>query len=198
LPRAKDFLRTYACSFYDLLKDAYSQRIFTWDYEDLIAKEAIQITITCWESFGAGPPGASWIDTLHKAIVQHVGRSLRGHRGAVQDNPPGNIIRTPSPLMIMAQAEAKRKSMEQAPPPVAAEQPQEQEEVAQRAKLLSEYKAATGASNKKIYEARNSGIYKPEFYQWLKGRLPANSTTAKNFETFLKAKKRPIPRKPTM
>lgn len=91
LPRAKDFLRTYACSFYDLLKEAYSHKIATWDCEDLIAKEAIQITLACWEGFGAGPNAEAWIDTLHKAIVLHVGHSLRGHAGVVRDNPPLNV-----------------------------------------------------------------------------------------------------------
>jgi len=66
-----------------------------------------------------------------------------------------------------------------------------------RARQLAEYKAATGnPSNKKIYEARNSGIHKPEFYKWLRGDLPANSATCINFERFLREKKPPIPRKP--
>lgn len=62
--------------------------------------------------------------------------------------------------------------------------------------LLAEYKAATNASNKQIYEARNSGVHKPEFYEWLNGKLPSQSTPSKNLERFLTEKKRPIPRKP--
>lgn len=70
--------------------------------------------------------------------------------------------------------------------------------VEQRERLLSEYKAAAGnPSNKRIYEASNSGIHKPEFYQWKRGELPTNSRTTIGFEAFLKAKKRPIPQKPT-
>ncbi|HWG21609.1 MAG TPA: hypothetical protein VG225_13850 [Terracidiphilus sp.] len=70
-------------------------------------------------------------------------------------------------------------------------------EVAHRAKLLAEYKAATGnPSAKRIYESSRAGIYKPQFYQWRKGTLPSESETAKNFERFLAAKKPPIPRKP--
>ena len=66
-----------------------------------------------------------------------------------------------------------------------------------REQLLVAYKAATGnPSNKSLYEAKNSGIHKPEFYSWVSGDLPADSATAINFETFLRLKKPPIPRKP--
>jgi hypothetical protein len=66
-----------------------------------------------------------------------------------------------------------------------------------RAKLLADYKAATGnPSHKRIYESSKAGLYKPQFYEWLNGVLPSDSETAKNFERFLSEKKRPIPRKP--
>jgi hypothetical protein len=66
-------------------------------------------------------------------------------------------------------------------------------EVDRRRKLLDDYKAATGnPSNKQIYEAQNSGIYKPQFYEWRDGRLPRSSATPANFERFLHEKKRPI------
>jgi hypothetical protein len=65
-------------------------------------------------------------------------------------------------------------------------------EVERRRQLLEEYKAATGnPSNKKIWEAENSPIYKPEFYKWRDGRLPASSATTRNFERFLGEKKPP-------
>ena len=71
------------------------------------------------------------------------------------------------------------------------------EEIERRRKLLAEYKAATkNSSNKRIYEARNSGVHKPEFYQWLNGTLPTESATTISFERFLREKKPPIPRKP--
>ena len=58
--------------------------------------------------------------------------------------------------------------------------------LAEREALLAEYKSATGQpSNRQIYTAKNSGIHKPEFYQWMKGSLPATSQTAINFERFL-------------
>jgi hypothetical protein len=72
-----------------------------------------------------------------------------------------------------------------------------EEETDRRSKLLAEYKAATcNPSNRQIYEARNSGIHKPQFYQWLKGKLPSDSATAMNFERFLREKKAPISRRP--
>jgi len=65
----------------------------------------------------------------------------------------------------------------------------------QRARMLAEYKKAAGnPSNKKIYEAKNSGVHKPEFYDWLNGKLDPDSAPAINFERFLKLKKPPIPR----
>ena len=66
-----------------------------------------------------------------------------------------------------------------------------------RQALLGEYKAATGdPPNKRIYEAKNSGIHKPEFYEWLRGELQSESETTRNFERFLRAKKPPVPRNP--
>jgi hypothetical protein len=63
-------------------------------------------------------------------------------------------------------------------------------EVERRTKLLADYKAATGnPSNKQLYQARNSGIHKPDFYKWRNGRLPADSSTTINFERFLREKK---------
>jgi hypothetical protein len=66
-------------------------------------------------------------------------------------------------------------------------------ETERRRKLLDEYKTATGnPSNKKIYEADNSYIHKPQFYEWRDGRLPTSSITTINFERFLREKKRPV------
>jgi hypothetical protein len=71
-------------------------------------------------------------------------------------------------------------------------------ELRRRNILLAEYKAAAGQpSNRKIYNARNSGIHKPEFYDYFNGDLKAESQTFVNFESFLRAKKPPIPRTAT-
>jgi len=191
---AKDYLRSYCCSIFEQLKEAYSDQIFIWDWEDQIVGEAIRITLECWDNFNnIDPPGSFWRPILREAIAQHLHRPIRQRQQRVFEPPA-----TPSPLLSLIQAQSSRPGPQEAPSQLAPEPPHLQTEVARRETLLSEYKAATGASNKKIYEARNSGIYKPEFYQWRDGRLPANSVTAKRFEAFLKAKKRPIPRKPTI
>jgi hypothetical protein len=71
----------------------------------------------------------------------------------------------------------------------------EKELIERRQALLAEYKAATGnPSNQKIYGAKNSGLHKPQFYEWKNGKLSVDSVTAKNFERFLAEKKLPIPR----
>jgi hypothetical protein len=70
-------------------------------------------------------------------------------------------------------------------------------EISRRCRLLAEYKAATkNVSNRQIYAAKNSGIHKPQFYEWLNGTLPSTSATAIAFERFLAAKKPPVPKKP--
>jgi hypothetical protein len=71
------------------------------------------------------------------------------------------------------------------------------DEVTRRSRLLADYKEATGnPSNRKIYTAKNSGIHKPEFFDWVNGELLNTSQTCINFERFLREKKPPIPRKP--
>jgi hypothetical protein len=75
------------------------------------------------------------------------------------------------------------------------ESPTPNDEVARCLRLLEEYKSATDRpSNRSIYTAKNSGIHKPEFLRWQRGELPKTSATCQNFERFLAAKKRPIPR----
>lgn len=65
-------------------------------------------------------------------------------------------------------------------------------EVERRSKLLDTYKEATGnPSNKRIYEADNCPIHKPEFSKWRRGILPPQSQTTINFERFLSEKKPP-------
>ncbi|HLK18092.1 MAG TPA: hypothetical protein VKT81_04015 [Bryobacteraceae bacterium] len=76
-------------------------------------------------------------------------------------------------------------------------QPATTDERARRAALLADYKLATKhPSNRKIYTARNSGIHKPEFYDWINAILPKTSQTCVNFERFLEEKKPPVARTP--
>lgn len=61
-----------------------------------------------------------------------------------------------------------------------------------RARLLGEYKAATGVSEYAIYNARGRDGHtcrKAEFYAWKSGELPASSSMAQSLERFLRAKK---------
>jgi|SRR5579863_345046 len=69
--------------------------------------------------------------------------------------------------------------------------PSSDPEIERRGALLAEYKAATGVSDYRIYNAKNSGIHKPQFYQWKNGVLPRGSKTAVHFEQFLREKRPP-------
>jgi hypothetical protein len=193
LPRAKDFLRTYACLFYDLLKEAYSNKIATWECEDLIAIEAIQITLACWEGFGAGPSAESWIDTLHKAIIQHVGHSLRGHAGVVQAEPrldaiqasryaaSGVDIASASPLLKMAIAAGRI--------PAQAERAQAVDPSNRKALFDSYRVAVPGAGIMDICWAAEQ--HYREWARWLKGELKDGSKPDRAFRHVLASGKDP-------
>lgn len=60
---------------------------------------------------------------------------------------------------------------------------------AERRAVLSSYHAATGHSNKTIYEAATAAgmhsCYKQKFYEWLRGELPSSSQTAQSLVRFL-------------
>jgi len=108
----------------------------------------------------------------------------------------GIDIDSPAPLMVALHEQAKERASSREMPSIAGESPELQKEIARRERLLTDYKAATGAKNYHLYNAQNSGIHKPEFYQWVRGKLPAKSKTAKRFEAFLIAKKRPVRKNP--
>jgi len=108
----------------------------------------------------------------------------------------GIDIDSPAPLMVALHEQAKERASSREMPSIAGELPELQKEIARRARLLTDYKAATGAKDYHLYNAQNSGIHKPEFYQWVHGKLPAKSKTAKRFEAFLIAKKRPVRKNP--
>ena len=64
-----------------------------------------------------------------------------------------------------------------------------------RAELFADYKRRTGVRTKAaIYTAKNSGVHKAEFYEWLNGMLLDTSATARNLETFLRSDALPVPR----
>jgi hypothetical protein len=115
-------------------------------------------------------------DTVDKALREITKSSL----------PPAISKQKKQPIKKLAPAESELQTSSAS----------KDKEIERRRKLLEEYKAATGnPSSKKIYEAENCTIYKPQFYEWKNGKLLSNSTTAKSFEQFLRAKK-PPQRKP--
>lgn len=101
-----------------------------------------------------------------------------------------NLCRTLELRALQAEFKEKHPAIASVPTAIPSEL---DEEIERRRKLLADYKAATGVtSNRPIYEAENSAIHKPQFYQWLKGSLPRHSATAINFERFLREKKPPF------
>lgn len=113
--RAKDILRTHVCEFFDHLKNAYSNKIFVWEYEREIAEEAVQITCSCWRTFNVALPDTRWIDMLRKAIVQHLGRPLRGPLQKVSIPAAyaaaGIDIDSASPLLKLAMAQGAQQQV---------------------------------------------------------------------------------------
>jgi len=74
---AKDYLRTAACAFYEILKTGYREKIYgIYELEEEIAEEAVRHTLDCWNSFNVRPTGDYWEEELSRTIVQHVGRQL--------------------------------------------------------------------------------------------------------------------------
>ena len=58
---------------------------------------------------------------------------------------------------------------------------------ARRSRLLEEFQNATGLTkNRNVYAHSDCPIHKPQFYQWLNGRLSNDSTMTANFERFLR------------
>jgi hypothetical protein len=127
------------------------------------------------------------ISTMRGVLASAIEVRLASYQPISLPPPP-----PPPPPEVTAQMQSQPSTKSEA----AQDTEPNESEVERRGKLLAEYKLETGASNRKIYEARNSGIYKPEFYKWLDGTLPSESSTSINFERFLRAQKPPMPRKP--
>lgn len=168
MQRARDYMRSYACSIFDLLVEAYRQKINPADWREEIANESAAIVLTVWKQTGAIVDPKWWKETVDRALDQHVGRPFRKQES--------------SPPAVVSQLGAETPTGEESL-------------VDRRAAMLAAYKANTGASNRKIYEASNSGIHKPEFSKWRRGLLPDSSATTRNFERFLREQRPPIPRK---
>lgn len=78
--RAKDYLRTYACSIFDLLWEYYDLKIDVFDFQKEIGEEAIRNVLSCWDNFNSVSRGTTWIPTLKGALIQHAGRPIWGHK----------------------------------------------------------------------------------------------------------------------
>lgn len=52
-------------------------------------------------------------------------------------------------------------------------------------------------SNKQIYDAAQHSWRKPDFYAWLKGKLPDEASATRSLERFLAEKKPPSARIPS-
>jgi hypothetical protein len=113
LRSARDFLRSYACSFFELLKEQYSNQISIWEWESDIAEEAAEITLGCWTDFNTTPTSGYWADTVRSAIPQHLGRPLRGQpriemRAPNDYEKAGIDLASASPLLKMALKDSSR------------------------------------------------------------------------------------------
>ena len=121
--------------------------------------------------------------TFPSDFVRHL--SVPFYCGAISRLPQPRLSRRKrQPGALQAEFEAKQTSKNTSHPESDLK-PQEdttearnETEIARRRKLLADYKAVTGnPSNKRIYEATNSGIYKPEFYKWLSAELSSTKFT---------------------
>jgi hypothetical protein len=112
---AKDYLRTYCCSIFDLLLDAYREKVAVYDWEEQIAEEAIRNTAECWNSFnGVYPQGSGWVPVLREAIIQHLGRPIRQRLQKAFESPANTSA---SGLLIMAQTQSKSAGGQLITPP---------------------------------------------------------------------------------
>lgn len=193
--QASDVMRTYAIKTWEFLMDScyYGHFDFDASWVPRIVEESILIMLNCWKHL-YDSDGSNYLIPMHETLRVFI----------KQECPPefslslsGRLPESASPLEFLAIAHPSEHYAETTAQPVETEPSDAEGLVARREALLSEYKSSTGASHKKIYEAQNSGVHKPEFYSWRNGKLPASSKTAKTFEAFLRAKRRPVPRKPT-
>jgi len=207
---AFEYARTYATKFYDKFLNFYSQFPgYRQHWQTASEAFALQRTLHCIDNISILPDffgRESRIAKITKTISDHAQSTATALIEIEKAFVPYSASKNPLLAMMEAKAEAAHRARAQvwAPVPPQATESQANEasptEVAplaeRRARMLETYKAKIGASNRKIYEARNSGIHKPQFYEWLNGTLPTGSATTKNFERFLREQKAPIPRKP--
>jgi hypothetical protein len=91
MPLAKDLVRSHTCAIFDILKEAYSHTVNTWEWEQEIADEAIQIAYACWSNFRELPRASFSAEALRTDITTHVGHPLRS-------GPLPRLVETPAPI----------------------------------------------------------------------------------------------------
>jgi hypothetical protein len=151
-------------------------------------RDALSDRVNHWAKNANEAPEVSWSDKAVRVQEQErteqIIRPVNSDRAAQGDRPKDELD-IAQPTRAVEEAEAT--------------EPFEADEITRRTSLLEDYRADPGTgnpSNRSIYRAKDSGIHKPQFYEWRDGRLSRDSETSKNFERFLRDKKPPIPRKP--
>jgi hypothetical protein len=177
--RAAHFLRDAVKKMFDLQLSAYKQYR---RYDNSWIIEIASVSVNRVVDIAPRKSNAYFAKTqklLITTLVDHVEDSL-------------------SPKEFAAAFPEIYESRKTASPSIAASSlhPPQETLVQERAALLEAYKDKTGASNRQIYTASNSGIHKPQFSQWRRGLLPSTSATTINFERFLRNLKPPRPREP--
>jgi hypothetical protein len=179
-----------------------------WECKDAIAEVRAEAERLAWISYGEQAGSARTCTTSTATEPEQPQGDVENGKAAVRATPVAQSAEDIVPKAIPTPAVQPGPSAGEAAPVEDEATPEQLAtvtagadgnaiEVTRRADLLAAYKQATNnPSNKRIYEARNSGIHKPQFYEWVNGKLPANSETTRNFERFLEEKKPPIARSP--
>jgi hypothetical protein len=199
--RAEKLLRAYAIEIFNTISAFYRKKNgFQPEWFPDIVNEAVFRAKTVYSrhrSYGL----SQVVDMMKDTVTEHlrnISTTERGWSELIRAFPTRSTLIEPhpdgSPLLQVAKAQVRQSAT---PNPQPEAMPSDGTVIDRRAALLSEYIRATGANDYQIYNAQNSFIHKPEFYQWKKGKLPEKSKTAKKFEAFLKAKRRPIRKNPT-
>jgi hypothetical protein len=175
-----NILKEYACALFDAEVSWYpsSPQLAMWlrNLADRIETRIIETSLRA-TLYGTIEYHATK-ERMRAALQEALQHAIQKHLPQLDDTPAGSGTRIPGSVPPPQSADAANETL-----------------IDSRAKLLAEYKAATGnPSNYRIYNARNSRIHKPQFYQWRNGVLPRDSVTARHFEQFLRDKKPPTPK----
>lgn len=202
--RAEKLARAYVIEIFNTIRTFYRMKVgYRAEWLPEIVHEAVYRTLTVYKGHRA--LGISQMGNIARdTVMDYLRNTSNSEHARSEFNIAFMLTQIPAPqpddapLLRMAKEEARRTltpnpQLEAVPVPDA----NNGTVICRRIALLDEYKRATGANDYQIYNAQNSPIHKPDFYHWKNGKLPEKSKTAKDFEAFLKAKKRPIRKSPT-